>query len=330
MSNHIKPLSAAQIHDASTLLRRIVHHIEQVIVGQRAAIDFAVITLAARGHLLIEDVPGTGKTMLARTLARTLGCSFARIQLTPDLLPADITGSAIFNPRELTFNFHPGPIHAQIVLADELNRATPRTQSALLEAMEERQITVDGTTHPLPAPFMVIATQNPIEYDGTFTLPEAQLDRFSMRIRLGYPSHADELTVLQSQRHRHPIDSVTAYTNATDIIALQQIVQQVYVDPAIDDYIVTLGGRTRQHNDITLGASTRALLALTRVAQARALLGGRGYVLPDDVQAIAVPVLAHRLILAPAARMRNDTAEQLVSTVVTQLSVTPNRHGWRG
>jgi MoxR-like ATPase len=330
MSSHTKTPSTSQIHDTSTMLRRIVHHIEQVIIGQRVAVDFAVITLAARGHLLIEDVPGTGKTMLARTLARTLGCSFARIQLTPDLLPADITGSAIFNPRELNFSFHPGPIHAQIILADELNRATPRTQSALLEAMEERQITVDGTTHPLPAPFMVIATQNPVEYDGTFTLPEAQLDRFSMRIRLGYPSHHDELTILQAQRHHHPIDNVTAYTNATDIIALQHIVQQVYVDPAIDEYVVALGGRTRQHTDIALGASTRALLALTRIAQARALLGGRGYVLPDDVQAVAVPVLAHRLILSPAARMRNDTGEQLVRDIVTQLPVTPNRSGWRG
>ena len=311
-------------------MRRLVQHIEQVIIGQRLAVDLAVITLAARGHLLIEDVPGTGKTMLARTIARTLGCSFARIQLTPDLLPADITGSAVFNPRELTFNFHPGPIHAQIILADELNRATPRTQSALLEAMEERQITVDGTTHPLPAPFMVIATQNPVEYDGTFTLPEAQLDRFSMRIRLGYPSQPDELSILRSQRYQHPIDYVTAYTNPTDIIALQHIVQQVYVDPAIDEYIVALGIQTRQHDAITLGASTRALLTLTRIAQARALLGGRGYVLPDDIQAIAVPVLAHRLMLAPAARMRNDSIEQLVRDIVTHLPITTNRSGWRG
>jgi MoxR-like ATPase len=330
MNRSTNTLSTQQIHDTSTVLRRIVQQIEQVIIGQRNAVDFAVITLAARGHLLIEDVPGTGKTMLARTLARTLGCSFARIQLTPDLLPADITGSAIFNPRELIFSFHPGPIHAQIILADELNRATPRTQSALLEAMEERQITVDGTTHPLPSPFMVIATQNPVEYDGTFTLPEAQLDRFSMRIRLGYPSSNDELTILRTQRHQHPIDTLTAYTNAQEIIAIQQIVQQVYVDPAIDEYVVALGIRTRQHDDIGLGASTRALLTLTRVAQARALLGGRAYVLPDDIQAVAVSVLAHRLILSPTARMRNITVEHVVQEIVTQLPVAANRNGWRG
>ncbi len=330
MARATNTLSTQQIHDTSTVLRHIVQQIEQVIIGQRNAVDFAVITLAARGHLLIEDVPGTGKTMLARTLARTLGCSFARIQLTPDLLPADITGSAIFNPRELNFSFHPGPIHAQIILADELNRATPRTQSALLEAMEERQITVDGTTHPLPSPFMVIATQNPVEYDGTFTLPEAQLDRFSMRIRLGYPSSSDELTILRTQRHQHPIDTLTAYTNAQEIIAIQQIVQQVYVDPAIDEYVVALGVRTRQHDDIGLGASTRALLTLTRIAQARALLGGRAYVLPDDIQAVAVSVLAHRLILSPTARMRNTTVEHVVQEIVTQLPVAANRNGWRG
>lgn len=330
MNNHTPALSTQQIHDTSTTLRRIVQQIEHVIIGQRAAVDFAVITVAARGHLLIEDVPGTGKTMLARTLARTLGCSFARIQFTPDLLPADITGSAIFNPRELTFSFHPGPIYAQIVLADELNRGTPRTQSALLEAMEERQITVDGTTHPLPSPFMVIATQNPIEYDGTFTLPEAQLDRFSMRIRLGYPSNADERTILHAQRHQHPIDRLTAYTDAQSIIGIQHCVQQVYVDPAIDDYVVALAVHTRQHAAIGLGASTRALLTLTRVAQARALLSGRGYVLPDDIQAVAIPVLAHRLSLSPAARMRNDTPEQVVSEIVSQLPVASHRSGWRG
>jgi MoxR-like ATPase len=268
--------------------------------------------------------------MLARALARTLGCSFARIQLTPDLLPADITGSAIFNPRELNFSFHPGPIHAQIILADELNRATPRTQSALLEAMEERQITVDGTTHPLPAPFMVIATQNPVEYDGTFTLPEAQLDRFSMRIRLGYPSSSDEITILRTQRHTQPIDTLTAYTDAAGIIAIQHIVQQIYVDPAIDEYVVALGARTRQHADIVLGASTRALLTLIRIAQARALLGGREYILPDDIQAVAIPVIAHRIILSPAARMRNETPEQVIRDIVTHLPVTTNRNGWRG
>ena len=196
--------------------------------------------------------------------------------------------------------------------------------------MEERQITVDGTTHPLPAPFMVIATQNPVEYDGTFTLPEAQLDRFSMRIRLGYPGSSDELTILRTQRHTQPIDTLTAYTDAASIVAIQHIVQQIYVDPAIDEYVVALGTRTRQHADIVLGASTRALLTLIRIAQARALLGGRAYVLPDDIQAVAIPVIAHRIILSPAARMRNETPEQVIRDIVANLPITPNRNGWRG
>lgn len=318
-------LSQQMLNDANALLRHIAQQINRIIIGRREAVDMAVISVAAGGHLLVEDVPGTGKTMLARSLARTLGCSFKRIQLTPDLLPADVTGNSIYNPREHTFEFRPGPIAAQIVLADELNRATPRTQSALLEAMEEHQVTVDGITYALPEPFMVIATQNPIEYEGTFTLPEAQLDRFAMRITIGYPNLNDETTVLRNQRSHHPIDDIHAITDANGILAVQRIVPLIYIDPAIDTYVVQIGQATRQHDDIELGASTRALLMLIRTAQARALLAGRDYVLPDDIKALAVPVLAHRLLLSGNARMRNQTTSHVVQEVVNSINLPSGR-----
>lgn len=325
MENRHTRLSAQSLHHANTHMRRIVQNIEQVIIGQRTAIDLAVITLVARGHLLIEDVPGTGKTMLARTLACSVGCSFKRIQLTPDLLPADITGNAIFNPRDVSFEFRAGPINAQIVLADELNRATPRTQSALLEAMEERQVTVDGTSHPLPTPFMVIATQNPIEYEGTFTLPEAQLDRFTMRISLGYPTSQDELTVLRNHRDQSPLTQLTAVSDAATITAIQSLIPQVYVDPSIDEYVVRIGAQTRQHDDILLGTSTRALLSLIRVAQARAILAGRDHVLPDDIKQLAGAVLAHRMVMANTARMRNVSTTTVLNDIISTVPVPSQR-----
>lgn len=329
MENRNTSTQAHAFYNANTLLRRIVQHIEQVIVGQRAAIDLAVIALAARGHLLIEDVPGTGKTMLARTLARSVGCSFKRIQLTPDLLPADITGSAVFNPRDVSFEFRAGPINAQIVLADELNRATPRTQSALLEAMEEQQVTVDGTTHALPSPFMVVATQNPIEYEGTFSLPEAQLDRFALRISLGYPAQSDELTVLRNHRDHSPLESLTPVSTAQEILAIQQLVPQIYVDASIDEYVLKIGASTRQHDDITLGTSTRALLSMIRCAQARALLSGRDHVLPDDIKYLAGAVFAHRIMVSNTARMRSVSASTLIHDIVNAVPVPSYRHGER-
>jgi len=325
MENRNMTMQAQAFYNANSLLRRVVQHVERVIVGQRAAIDLAVITLAARGHLLIEDVPGTGKTMMARTLARSVGCSFKRIQLTPDLLPADITGGAVFNPRDVSFEFRAGPINAQIVLADELNRATPRTQSALLEAMEEHQVTVDGTSHALPTPFMVVATQNPIEYEGTFTLPEAQLDRFMMRISLGYPAQADELTILRSHRDHSPLDVLTPISDAQEILAVQQLVPLIYVDPAIDEYVVRIGASTRQHDDIVLGTSTRALLSLIRSAQARALLAGRDYVLPDDIKYLAAPVCAHRIMVSNTARMRNVSAVTIINEIVNTIPAPNHR-----
>ena len=306
-------------------MRRMTHHIEQVIIGRRDAVEAAVVAVAAAGHLLIEDVPGTGKTVLARALARSMGCSFHRIQLTPDLLPADITGTSIYKPSDHTFEFRPGPIAAQVVLADELNRATPRTQSALLEAMEERQMTVDGTTYRLPTPFVVIATQNSVEYEGTFPLPEAQLDRFSMRIAMGYPRLADELNVLRAQRTQHPIAALAALTTAAEIQALQQIVAQVYVDPVIDEYVLTIGRNTRRHDDITLGASTRALLTLVRIAQAYALLAGRDYVVPDDVRQCAVAVIAHRIMLGSSARLRGASPEHIIRDLVEAVPLPTQR-----
>ncbi len=300
---------------------RLIANIERVIVGKRAAVELTVIGLLCQGHLLIEDVPGVGKTMLARALARSLGCSFSRIQFTPDILPSDVTGVSIFNQATRAFEFRPGPIMAQIVLVDEINRATPKTQAALLEAMEERQVTVDGVTHPLPALFMVLATQNPIEYEGTFPLPEAQLDRFLLRVRLGYPDLVDEIEVLDRQQYRHPVETLEAVTDADEVCAMQKAVREVYVAPAVKRYLVELARATRQHGDVYLGASPRGSLTMYRAAQARAAMQGRDFVLPDDVKALAVPALAHRVILAPVARLHEVTAEQVVEDVLRRLPV---------
>ncbi|MGB9776965.1 MAG: AAA family ATPase [Anaerolineae bacterium] len=300
---------------------RLIANVERVIVGKREAVELTVIGLLCQGHLLIEDIPGTGKTMLARSIARSLGCSFSRIQFTPDMLPSDVTGVSIYNQATRQFEFRPGPIMAQIVLADEINRATPKTQAALLEAMEERQITVDGVTRPLPRPFMVLATQNPIEYEGTFPLPEAQLDRFFLRIRLGYPAAEDEIRILERQQYRHPIEELEMVASVEELLQAQEAIRAVYVAPAVKRYIVELTRRTREYPDIYLGASPRGSLTLYRAGQARAAIYGRDFVLPDDVKALALPALGHRVILGPTARMRDVTAEEMVEDILRQVPV---------
>jgi len=270
--------------------KKIVLNIEKVIVGKRDTVELAVVSLLCQGHLLIEDVPGVGKTMLARSLARSIGSSFSRIQFTPDMLPSDVTGVSIFNQVSHEFEFRSGPIMAQIVLTDEINRATPKTQAALLEAMEERQITVDGITHQLPRPFMVLATQNPIEYEGTFPLPEAQLDRFLLRVRLGYPKMNDEIMVLDRQQYKHPIEELDKVVSAEEVLMAQETVKSVYVAPAVKSYLVELTRRTREYPEVYLGASPRGSLTLYRAGQARAAMNGRDFVLPDDVKALAEAV----------------------------------------
>ena len=300
---------------------RVIGNIEKVIVGKRDTVKLAVIALLCQGHLLIEDVPGVGKTMLARSLARSLGCSFSRIQFTPDMLPSDVTGVSIFNQVKREFEFRPGPVMAQVVLADEINRATPKTQAALLEAMEEHTVTVDGVTRQLPKPFLVLATQNPIEYEGTFPLPEAQVDRFLMRIRLGYPLSADEVHILERQQFRHPFENLTQVESAEDLVAAQESIKDIYAAPALKRYIVEIANQTREHPEVYLGASPRGSLAMYRTAQAMAALDGREYILPDDIKALAVPTLAHRVILGPGARLRDLTTSQIVEEVLHNVPV---------
>jgi MoxR-like ATPase len=300
---------------------RLVTNIEKVIVGKRETVKFAVITLLCQGHLLIEDVPGVGKTMLARSVARSIGCSFSRIQFTPDMLPSDVTGVSIFNQVSREFEFRSGPIMAQIVLSDEINRATPKTQAALLEAMEERQVTVDGVTHFLPKPFMVMATQNPIEYEGTFPLPEAQLDRFLLRVRLGYPDSSDEIKVLDRQQIQHPIESLENVIGEEEVLAAQEEVKKVHVAPGVKAYLVDITRRTREFPDVYLGASPRGSLALYRTGQARAAMAGRDFVLPDDVKALAESALCHRVILGPAARLKDLDATEVISEIIASVPV---------
>ncbi|GAB4503216.1 MAG: MoxR family ATPase [Anaerolineales bacterium] len=307
--------------DIESFGKRVIENLEKVVVGKRQPIELIVIGLLCQGHILIEDVPGVGKTILARSLARSLNCSFNRIQFTPDMLPSDVTGVSIFNQQKRQFEFRAGPIMGQVVLADEINRATPKTQAALLEAMEEHQVTVDGVTHVLPRPFIVLATQNPIEYEGTFPLPEAQLDRFLMRVRLGYPGYKEEMRILEDQQLRHPIEDLQAVATAQEVLEAAEGVRQVFVSPVIKRYIVDVVSRTRQSGDVYLGASPRGSLALFRTAQARAALLGRDHVLPDDVQALAVPVLGHRLIVGPAARLREVSAERIVREIIEGLPV---------
>ena len=299
----------------------IVGNLEKVIVGKRQSLDLLVAGLLCQGHILIEDVPGVGKTMLARSLARSLDCVFNRIQFTPDMLPSDVTGVSIYNQMKQEFEFRPGPVIGQIILADEINRATPKTQAALLEAMEERQVTVDGVTHILPRPFMVLATQNPIEHEGTFPLPEAQLDRFLLRLRMGYPSQADEIRVLGDQQLQHPLETLLSVVSTEEALHIMGEVKKVYLSQAIKRYIVELTSRTRQSDDVYLGASPRGSIFLARAGQARAALMGRDYVLPDDIKDMAIPILAHRIIVSPAARLRELSSDRIVEEILHKTSV---------
>ncbi len=309
------------VESVRALGERATANVEKVILGKRREIQLALIALLCQGHILIEDVPGVGKTMLARSLAKSLGCTFRRIQFTPDMLPSDVTGMSVFNQKTREFEFRPGPIIAQIVLTDEINRATPKTQSALLESMEERQVTVDGVTYAMPNPFLVMATQNPIEYEGTFPLPEAQLDRFMLRIHLGYPPSTEEIRMLDLQQRVHPISEIDRVITLEELLEAQRIVKEVYVDALIKQYIVAIVEETRRHPDVYLGASPRGSLSLAKTAQARAALLGREFVIPDDVKDLAEYALAHRLIISPAARLKNVDARAVVGEIVNSVPV---------
>jgi MoxR-like ATPase len=307
--------------DIDEFYNRLVQNIEKVIIGKQETIKLAIIGLLCQGHLLIEDVPGVGKTMLARSLARSLGLSFNRIQFTPDMLPSDITGVSIFNQETRVFEFRAGPIMSQIVLGDEINRATPKTQAALLEAMEEKQVTVEGVTHQLPQPFMVLATQNPIEYEGTYALPEAQLDRFLMRIRLGYPEPEDEVRILEAQQYQHPVYILESVITHEELRTAQEFIKHIHVAPAVKQYVINISRQTRIHSDIYLGVSPRGSLALFRTAQAKAALENRSYVLPDDIKSLVVPTFAHRLILSPTARLRDLEPVQVLDEIINSVAV---------
>ncbi len=296
--------------------RTVIDNVERVIVGKRPAIELVMVALLCEGHVLIEDVPGTGKTMLARAVAISLGLSFKRLQCTPDLLPNDITGVSVFNQKRDEFEFRPGPAFSHVLLADEINRATPRTQSALLEAMGEGQVTVDGVTRQLKRPFLVLATQNPIEYEGTFPLPEAQLDRFLLKLSVGYPSLQEEDQILLNLRREHPITQIEQVVDGARVLGLQPAVWDVHVDDTVRDYVLRLVHATRAHGDLALGASPRGSLALFKAAQALATLRGRDFVIPDDVKALAVPTLVHRLIVKPESALRGYTAERVLGDLL--------------
>ncbi|MCC6456754.1 MAG: MoxR family ATPase [Caldilineaceae bacterium] len=317
-------LDIATIH---RIVQQIQQQVGRVIVGKDDVVELMLVALLCEGHILLEDVPGTGKTTLAKTLARSIGCEFNRIQFTPDLLPSDITGVNVFNQRDNVFEFRPGPVMAQLVLADEINRAGPRTQSALLEAMEERQVTVDGVTRALPYPFLVMATQNPIELDGTFPLPEAQVDRFLMRVKMGYPARDEERQILRRFRTENPLETVDAVISADDIRAASQICRQVHIHQAVEDYLLDLVRASREQHDIELGVSPRGSLALYRASQALAAIHGRDYVIPDDMKYLAVPVLQHRLALSADARLHRRTTGEVLAKLIEQTTV-PVEESW--
>jgi MoxR-like ATPase len=306
---------------AHEIAEKAIANVEKVIVGKHDEVQLTLLGLLCRGHLLIEDVPGVGKTMLAKSIAKSIGCTFRRIQFTPDMLPSDVTGVSVFNQKTREFEFRPGPVMAQIVLTDEINRATPKTQSALLECMEERQVTVDGTTHPMAQPFLVLATQNPIEYEGTFPLPEAQLDRFMMRISLGYPDPENEITMMDAQQYVHPVEEIGQVVSVEELLEAQETIKDIYIDDSVKEYIVAMVGETRKHPDVYLGASPRGSLALYKTSQARAALLGRDYVIPDDIKALAQATLAHRLIISPSARIKNVDPRAVVEEITSSVPV---------
>jgi MoxR-like ATPase len=301
----------------------VIANVETVIVGKREQIELLMLALLCQGHVLLEDVPGTGKTMLARAIAASIGVPFKRLQCTPDLLPNDITGVSVFNQKTSEFEFRPGPVFVSILLADEINRATPRTQAALLEAMQERQVTVDGITHGLPQPFLVLATQNPIEYEGTFPLPEAQLDRFLVRLTLGYPDERDEIQMLRNLRKQHPIETISQVVDGTELLRLRDAVTDVHLDPSLERYILAIIRGTRTHHDLALGASPRGSLAIYKTAQALAALRDRDYVIPDDIKRVVPLTLAHRLILKPESQLRGRTTRRVLDEILesTELDI---------
>jgi MoxR-like ATPase len=301
---------------AQSVAQRLIENVSRVIIGKQNEVRLIVIGFLCQGHILLEDVPGVGKTVMAKAMAASIGARFRRIQFTPDMLPSDVTGVSIFNQRSNEFEFRAGPIFAQIVLTDEINRATPKTQAALLEAMEEGQVTVDGTTYNLKSPFLVMATQNPIEYEGTFPLPEAQLDRFIARVHLGYPAPAEEITMLESQQYAHPLEETQQVVSLEELLQAQQAVREIYSNYDIKQYIINLVGATRVHNDVYLGSSPRGALALFRTSQALAAIEGRDYIIPDDVKVMAEATLAHRIILGPSARIKEISSRSIVQQIV--------------
>ena len=307
--------------DINQTAKKIIANVEKAIVGKRQQLILSLVAWLCEGHILLEDVPGVAKTMLARALARSMGCTFKRIQCTPDLLPTDVTGTSVFNQKTTEFEFRPGPVFAHVLLADEINRTTPRTQAALLEAMGESRVTVDGTTHQLGPPFLVIATQNPVDHEGTFPLPEAQLDRFLMKFSLGYPTMEDELKMLEMLQHSHPIDSLEPVVTSEELVACQRACREVYVDDKVRRYIMQIVHDTRSHEDVHLGGSPRASIAMFRTSQAMASLRGRNFVLPDDVKRVAGPVLTHRMILKPESRLRKITPGSVVDEIVAEIAV---------